>query len=92
MAEFIAAAAGACSPACAAALSSASTLSMPFMTAIGLATAVGYAISNSKDKNFVTKRSTEKIHTDETVKLHKDDAGTKLKSEHATGGLANDFL
>ena len=47
MAAFIAAAAGACSPACAAALAG-SPLSVPIMAALGIATAVGLVFSGSQ--------------------------------------------
>lgn len=47
MAAFIAAAAGACSPACAAAIAS-GPLSIPFITIIGIATAAGYALTQTK--------------------------------------------
>ena len=71
MAAFLTAAAGACSPECAAALVS-SPFSIPVIAAISIATAVGFAFSQAKDVK------------DDSSKLHKD--GSLQDSNDADDG------
>ena len=85
MAAFIAAAAGACSPACAAAIAS-TPLSFPIITILGLATAAGYAISKSKINDSM---SLNEEH--ETVECDNGISKTEVESD-AGNGESTDFF